>query len=150
MSVRTALDSPLLYNVIVPKGRVLNTNKNIAFSCQYHVIWCPKYRRKVLVGEVKDRLVEIIYEVASDLQADVKELQVMPDHVHLLIDCDPSFGVYKVTKRIKGLSSRLLRSEFPSLRSRLPTLWTNSVCILSTGGANIATIQRYIQDQKDV
>jgi len=150
VSVRTTLDSPLLYNVIVPKKRVLNTNKTIAFSCQYHVIWCPKYRRKVLVGEVKDRLIEIIYEVASDLQADVKELQIMPDHVHLLIDCDPSFGVYKVIKRIKGTSSRLLRSEFPSLRSRLPTLWTNSMCILSTGGASIATIRRYIQDQKDV
>lgn len=150
MSVRTTLDSLLLYNVFVPKKRVLNTNKNIAFSCQYHVIWCPKYRRKVLVGEVKDRLVEIIYEVASDLQADVTELQVMPDHVHLLIDCDPSFGVYKVIKRIKGTSSRLLRREFPTLRSRLPTLWTNSMCILSTGGASIATIRRYIQDQKDV
>ena len=147
---RLALDSLLLYNVFMSSKRVLKTNKNITFSCQYHVIWCPKYRRKVLVGDVRARLIEIIYEVAKDLQTDIKELQVMPDHVHMLVDCDPSFGVYKVIKRIKGTSSRLLRSEFPALRSRLPTLWTNSMCVLSTGGASIETIRHYIHNQKGV
>ena len=132
------------------KKRVLNTNKNIAFSCQYLVVWCPKYRRKVLSGEVKKRLIEIILCVSEELGAKVKELQVMPDHVHLLIDCDPSFGVYKIIKRIKGHSSRLLRYAFPHLKSRLPTLWTNSMCVLSTGGANIEVIRQYIQNQKDV
>lgn len=128
----------------------LNTNKNISFSCQYHVIWCPKYRRKVLVGGVKDRLIEIIHEVAEDLQAQIEELEVMPDHVHLLVSCDPSFGVYKIIKRIKGRSSHLLRNEFPSLKSRLPTLWTNSMCVLTTGGASIEIIRQYIQNQKGV
>ena len=127
--------------------RNLKSNKNIVFSCQYHIIWCPKYRRKVLVGEVKDRLIEIIKTVANELGAEIKELEVMPDHVHLLIDCDPSFGVYKIIKRIKGTSSRLLRAEYPHIKSRLPSLWTNSVCILSTGGASIETIRQYIQNQ---
>ena len=127
--------------------RKLTSNKNIVFSCQYHVIWCPKYRRKVLTDEVKTRLIEIIYDVSKELGATVKELEVMPDHVHLLIDCDPQFGVYKIIKRIKGTSSRLLRSEYPSIKRRLPTLWTNSICILTTGGACIEVIQAYIQNQ---
>lgn len=128
----------------------LKTNSNIAFSCQYHVIWCPKYRRSVLGGEVKERLTEIILSVADELGAEVKELSISPDHVHMLIDCDPSFGVYKIVKRMKGRSSRLLRAEFPRLKSRLPTLWTNSVCILTTGGASISVIQQYIRNQKGV
>lgn len=132
------------------KRTQLKSNSNIAFSCQYHVIWCPKYRRKVLGGEVKGRLTEIILSVAAELGAEVVELEIAPDHVHLLIDCDPSFGVYKIIKRIKGTSSRLLRAEFPQLKSRLPTLWTNSMCILTTGGASSSVIQQYIQNQKGV
>lgn len=127
--------------------RKLNSNKNIVFSCQYHVIWCPKYRRNILIDEIKTRLIEIIYDVSKELGATVKELEVMPDHVHLLIDCDPQFGVYKIIKRIKGTSSRLLRSEYPSIKRRLPTLWTNSVCILTTGAASIEVIRAYIQNQ---
>ena len=132
------------------KRAPLKTNRNIAFSCQYHVIWCPKYRRSVLGGEVKTRLNEIILSVADELGAEVKELSIGSDHVHMLIDCDPSFGVYKIVKRMKGRSSRFLRAEFPHLKSRLPTLWTNSVCIMTTGGASISVIQQYIRNQKGV
>lgn len=128
------------------KGK-LNSNKNIVFSCQYHVIWCSKYRRKILVGDVQTRLIEIINDVSKELGGTVKELEVKPDHVHMHIDCDPQFGVYKIIKRIKGTSSRLLRSEYPDVKSRLPTLWTNSVCILTTGGASIEVIRAYIQNQ---
>lgn len=134
----------------MPKRAQLKTNHNIAFFCQYHVIWCPKYRRSVLGGEVKERLTEIILSVADELGAEVKELSIAPDHVHMLIDCDPSFGVYKIVKRMKGRSSRFLRAEFPRLKSRLPTLWTNSVCIVTTGGASISVIQQYIRNQKGV
>jgi putative transposase len=74
----------------------------------------------------------------------------MPDHVHLLIDVDPQFGVHRVVKAIKGRSSRLLRSEFRWLRSRLPTLWTNSYFVSTVGGAPLAVIKRYIENQKNV
>jgi putative transposase len=72
----------------------------------------------------------------------------MPDHVHLLVEVDPQFGVHPFVKRIKGTSSRRLRAEFPSLRSRLPTLWTNSYFVSTVGGTPLAAVKQYIETQK--
>lgn len=130
-------------------SRNYKSNNNIVYSCQYHVIWCPKYRRKVLVSGVDVRLKELLQHIADELGAEIIEMEVMPDHVQLIIDCDPSFGIYKIVKRMKGTSSRVLRDEFPWLKSRIPTLWTNSVCILTTGGATIDIIRKYIENQKN-
>lgn len=126
------------------------SNNNITYSCKYHVIWCPKYRRKVLIHEVDVRLKEIIHAVCDEFGAELIELEVMPDHVHLLVDCDPQFGIAKLIRYMKGRSSRLLRQEFPWLKSRLPTLWTNSYFVSTVGGAPIAVIKQYIENQKNV
>ena len=75
------------------------------------------------MGGVDKRLEEIIYQVAKELDCEILELEVMPDHVHVLCEVDPQFGVHQFVKRVKGVSSRLLRQEFPHLKSRLPTLW---------------------------
>jgi putative transposase len=123
-------------------------NRNIVYSCKYHVVWCPKYRRPVLVDGVDVRLKEIIHQTATELQAEVIELEVMPDHVHLLCEVDPQFGIHRLTKRLKGCSSRLLRQEFPWLKSRLPTLWTNSYFVATVGGAPLEVIKQYIEQQK--
>lgn len=124
------------------------SNRNIVYSCKYHVVWCPKYRRPVLVNGVDTRLKEIIQQTTADLRVDVLELEVMPDHVHLLCEVDPQFGIHTLVKRLKGCSSRLLRQEFPWLRSRLPTLWTNSYFVATVGGAPLAIIKQYIEQQK--
>jgi putative transposase len=126
------------------------SNNNIVFSCKYHVVWCPKYRRKVLVDNVDIRLKEIIREVCLDRQAELLELEIMPDHVHLLVEIDPQFGIHRLVKNIKGTSSRILRSEFPKLKSRLPSLWTNSYFVATVGGAPLAIIKQYIENQKNV
>ncbi len=126
------------------------SNRNVVYSCKYHVVWCPKYRRRVLMGEVETRLEEIIRQTAAELQTEVIELEIMPDHVHLLVEVDPQFGIHKLVKRVKGRSSRLLRQEFPKLKSRLPTLWTNSYFVSTVGGAPLATIKQYIENQKNV
>jgi putative transposase len=120
------------------------SNRNVVFSCKYHIIWCPKYRRKVLVDGVDQRLKEIIYEQADDLQVEVIELEVMPDHVHLLAEVDPQFGVHRFVKNIKGYSSRKLREEYPWLKSRIPTLWTNSYFVSTIGGAPLEVIKQYV------
>jgi putative transposase len=88
-------------------------NANIVYDCQYHVVWCPKYRRKVLQYGVDVRLKEIIQEVASEKKAIILEMEIMPDHVHLLIAIEPQFGIHKLIKFMKGRSSRYLRQEFP-------------------------------------
>lgn len=124
------------------------SNKNVIFSCKYHVVWCPKYRRKCLVGEIGERLKELIQQTAAEINAEIFEMEIMPDHVHLLIEVDPQFGINKAIRHIKGVSSHALRMEFPSLKSRLPTLWTNSYFVSSVGGAPLEEIKKYIQNQK--
>lgn len=94
------------------------------------------------------RLKEIIAELAKELKFEVEEIEIMPDHVHLLIDCDPQFGIHRIVKMIKGRSSRLLREEFHWLKSRIPTLWTNSYFVATVGGAPLEVIKKYIADQK--
>jgi putative transposase len=128
----------------------LKSNKNIVYSCKYHVVWCPKYRRPVLVGDIAQRLKNLIMQQASRFQAGVIEMEVMPDHVHLLIEIDPQFGIHKLIKAIKGYTSRVLRQEFKTLRTRIPTLWTNSYCVITVGGAPLSVIKQYIENQKNV
>ena len=126
------------------------SNHNVVYSCQYHLVWCPKYRRKVLVDGVDTRLKEIVAEVAEELSVEVIELEVRPDYVHLFCFVDPQFGVHRFIKRLKGRSSRLLRQEFPWLKSRIPTLWTHSYFVATVGGAPLAVVKQYIEQQKDV
>lgn len=125
-------------------------NNNITYSCKYHVIWCSKYRRKVLVEEVGQRLKELIVRVASELRVDIIEMEIMPDHVHLLLEVDPQFGIHRAVKNIKGKTSRILRAEFISLRTRLPSLWTNSYFVATVGEAPLEVIKQYIESQKYV
>jgi putative transposase len=113
-------------------------------------VWCPKYRRQVLIEGVDARLKEILLEVANEFSSELIEMEVMPDHVHLLVECDPQFGIAKLIRYMKGRSCRYLRQEFPWLKSRLPTLWTNSYFIATVGGAPISVIKQYIENQKNV
>ena len=117
------------------------SNNNIAYSCKYHVVWCPKYQRKVLVGNIETRLKEIITQTCADLSIEIIEMELMPDHVHLLIEVDPQFGIHKAVKQMKGNSSHILREEFP-------TLWTNSYFVSTVGGAPFEVIKQYIESQK--
>ena len=124
------------------------TNNNIVFSCKYHVVWCPKYRRKVLVNGIDTRLKELINLVCQEIQVEIIEMEIMPDHVHLLLEVDPQFGIHKAVKTIKGRTSRILRQEFPELKTKLPTLWTNSYFVSTVGGAPLEIIKKYIEGQK--
>lgn len=136
----------MLYNVPM----AFKSNSNVTYSCTYHVVWCPKYRRKVLVDGIDERLKQILSDVAKETSCDLIELEVMPDHVHVLVGVDPQFGVHSLVKLMKGRSSRLLRQEFPKLKSRLPTLWTNSYFVATVGGAPLSIIKQYIENQKGV
>lgn len=124
------------------------SNSNVVYSCKYHVVWCPKYRRKVLVGEVESRLKELILQAASEIQVDIIEMEIMPDHVHLLMEVDPQYGIHRAIKYIKGKTSFALRNEFPQLKTKLPTLWTNSYFVSTVGGAPLEIIKQYIESQK--
>ena len=124
------------------------SNNNVVFSCKYHVVWCPKYRRKVLQGVISERLKELVINKCSEIQVDIIEMEIMPDHVHLLIEVDPQFGINKAVRSIKGFTSHTLRKEFPVLKTRLPSLWTNSYFVSTAGGAPLNVIKQYIESQK--
>lgn len=124
------------------------SNNNIIYSCKYHVVWCPKYRRKVLVRDVERRLKELIIQICAERQIEIIEMEIMPDHVHLLCEVDPQYGIHKAIREIKGTTSRLLRQEFKHLTTKLPTLWTNSYFVSTVGGAPLEVIKQYVENQK--
>ena len=126
------------------------SNRNIVFSCKYHVVWCPKYRRSVLIDGADEALKLIIERVCVSRDAELIELEVMPDHVHLLVGIDPQYGIHRLVKEMKGASSREMRASFAFLKRRLPTLWTNSYFVSTVGGAPLAVIKQYIENQKHV
>ena len=126
------------------------SNNNVVYSRKYHVVFCPKYRRSVLVNGVDVRLKELIIETSEQLKVEIIEIEIMSDHVHLLLEVDPQYGIHKAVKQIKGYSSRILRNEYPWLKSRLPSLWTNSYFVSTVGGVPLAVIKKYIENQKNV
>ena len=117
-------------------------------TINYHFVWCPKYRRKVLTDAVAERLKELLYKKAAELHCTVKALEVLPDHLHLFVDCPPTLAPQQLANQFKGYTSRVLRDEFPHLRSRLPSLWSRSYYVGSAGHVSTETIQNYIEQQK--
>ena len=128
--------------------RIYHSNHNIVYSCKYHVVFCPKYRRKVLVNGVDTRLKELVEQIAEEYSFEVIEMEIMPDHVHMLLEVDPQFGIHKAVKSFKGYTSRILRQEFPCLKTKMPTLWTNSYFVSTVGGAPLEAVKQYIENQK--
>lgn len=123
-------------------------NRNIVYSCKYHIVWCPKYRKKILVGDVEERLKEIAKQVCKETQSELIEIECDKDHIHILVDVDPQYGVHRLVKMIKGRSAFLLRKEFPFLKKILPCLWTNSYFVSTVGGAPLSVVKQYIENQK--
>ena len=124
-------------------------NAGAVFSLKYHIVWCPKYRRPVLVNDIAERLKEILYDKAKEFDMKIDALEIMPDHVHLFLEAEPTLCVAEIVNRLKGSSSRLLRQEFKTLRSRLPTLWSRSYNAGSVGNVSEKTVQKYIENQKN-
>lgn len=125
------------------------SSSNVVYSSKYHVVWCTKYRKQVLSDGSEVRLKNIITEVCKEREADLISLEIMPDHVHVLVEVNPQYGIHKLVKQLKGRSSRFLRREYSWMRTRLPTLWTNSYFVSTVGGSPLSVIKKYIEEQKD-
>jgi putative transposase len=123
---------------------------HLVYSCQYHVIFCPKYRRPVLTDGIDVRLKELILEKQTEYNYKILDMEVMPDHVHMIIDVNPKMGIFSVISKIKGYTSRILRQEFPIIKKRIPTLWTHSMFISSVGSVTLEVVKKYIEEQKHV
>ena len=130
-----------------PRSEYRSTETTV-YCCRYHIIFCPKYRRKVLTEPIAERFKEVVLSMQEEQNFYVLEMEVMPDHVHLLLDIDPTIGVNMVVSRIKGKTSNVLNREFPELRRKLPTLWTRSKFIATVGSVSLDVVKQYIEDQK--
>jgi putative transposase len=118
------------------------------FNLHLHLVWCPKYRRNVLFGDVETRLKELIGQKAQELGVEIEALEVMPDHVHLFVAVPPTDAPQFFANQFKGFTSRILREEFPHLKSTLPSLWSRSYYVGSAGHVSAEVIKKYIAEQK--
>lgn len=133
---------------IVNHTKAYHADQHLVFSCQYHVIFCPTHRRKALCDGLDERFKELVLLDQERSEYRVVEMEVMPDHVHLLLDVSPHIGVFKTVCHIKGLTSRILRKEYPSLKTRMPSLWTRSSFISTVGSVSLDVVRGYIENQK--
>ena len=124
-------------------------SRSATYNIAYHLIWCPKYRRKVLVNGIDIRLKELLIEKAKDMNVIIENMEVMPDHVHLFVKCEPNDNPQFIVKNLKGYASRFLRLEFPYLKKKLPCMWTRSFYCESVGHISEASIKKYIEEQKN-
>jgi putative transposase len=114
----------------------------------YHLIWCPKYRRKVLIPPVDGELKKLLLLKAQEIGISIDKMEVMPDHVHVFVKANPTASPHWIVQQFKGYTSRMLREKFVFLTTKLPTLWTRSYYCESVGHISEATIKRYIEEQK--
>ncbi len=136
-----------MYNVDVGSLSEYEATAGAVHSLGYHIVWCPKYRKRVLVGSVAARLVVLLNEKAAENGWTCEAMEVMPDHVHVFVRARPKDSPSFIANQFKGMTSRVLRSEFPHLRSRIPTMWSKSYFVASVGRVSEDTIRRYIHEQ---
>lgn len=136
--------------LIENKNKKYKTTTSLVYSCQYHVIWTTKYRRAVLTEEIQNRLKYLIQEKEGEYLYSILEMDIMSDHVHLLIDINPQLGIYRIVGKIKSYTTNVLRKEFKELRTKLPTLWTRSKFISTVGSVSLEVVKKYIENQKNI
>ena len=129
----------------------VHTGRGYVYSIQYHIVWCVKYRHKIIQGDIENRLKEIIYKIAEDNNFKIEEMETMPDHIHLLIECSPQHYIPNIIKALKGVSARLLMKEFgDELKKKLwgGHLWNPSYFVATVSENTKEQIKNYIKSQK--
>lgn len=130
-------------------GTTLCIDEKVAYHCAFDVVWCTQYRAPVITGDVEQRLRAIVVEVVEDKNARLAAMEICPVYAHLVLEVSPKLGIHRLVKAIKARSASVLRDEFSSLRSRLPSLWTNSYLVTTVGRAEISPIiHDYVDAQR--
>ena len=127
----------------------LRNNNHSVFAIHFHLILVVKYRKKVINDEISKRLQDIFLYIQDNYNITLEEWNHDIDHVHILFRSHPNTNISKFINTYKSASSRLIKKEYPSIRSKLykDAFWSQSFCLISTGGANIETIKKYIESQ---
>ena len=117
---------------------------------KYHIVWCTKYRRKVLTESIQEHLKILILEKTKELNYKIEAMETMEDHIHVFIQASSKDSVHRIVSQLKGYTSFRLREAFPELKSRLPCLWTRSYYAGTIGNVSEQTVKKYIEKQKNV
>ena len=129
----------------MPKG--YKKSQTSVHFMHYHFVWCPKYRRPVLIGKIERVFKKLIEMKCKEINCEIKALEIMPEHTHLFIQANPTQSPNFIIAQIKGYTSRMLRKNFKELR-KMPTLWTRSYFVSTHGHISNAMIKKYIEEQK--
>ena len=127
----------------------MRNNNHSVFAIHFHLILVVKYRKKVINDEISERLKEIFMSIEGNYNIALEEWNHDTDHVHILFRSEPNSNISKFINAYKSASSRLIKKEYPSIRSRLykEAFWSQSFCLISIGEASIETIKKYIESQ---
>ena len=135
------------FNNVMTLAKRYKSDDGCVYNIGYHLIWCTKYRKDVLKDAVARRIKELFNEKAEELGVEIASMEVMSDHVHLFVKSKPTYPPHFIVNQMKGYSSRVLRKEFPKVRSRIPCLWSRSYYCEPVGHISEETIIRYIENQ---
>ena len=129
----------------------LDSGAHSSYSLYYHLVWAPKYRRRVLEGKVGERAKQIIEETSANYGYKLDTLKVSPDHIHLLLSLPPRMSVAEAARTLKSITAKKLLEEFPELRRYLwnGTLWTRGYAVNSVGGLNLDVVRSYITTEQE-
>lgn len=123
------------------------TNTTVSLV-NYHFVFCPRYRRKIFLRtDVEERFKELVQEICDELEIVIVALECDNDYTHMFLNTLPTFSPADIMAKIKGVTSKKLREEFPHLK-HLPSLWTRSYFVSTAGNVSSATIKRYVEQQK--
>jgi len=122
-------------------------NKSVYYLCQYDVVWCSKYRKKVLKKGIAERFEQIVADICKERKSSLIKIRCAGNHVRILVEVSPQDGIHRLVKKIKRVSAGLLREEFPFLKGILPSLWTNNYFVSTVGRTSLGVIEQYIQNQ---
>lgn len=127
-----------------------NTSNHCKYLCQYHIIWCPKFRYNILTGNIRTSLKNIIESTCQQYYYQIKALEIMPDHVHLFISCPQTVAPADIARTLKSITTIQLFKQYPQLKhhyAKAGSLWSKGYFITTVGNASTKTIQQYIQQQ---
>ena len=136
--------------MITATSSELAYGRGYVYSLQYHLVWCTKYRKQVLVGDIETEFKRQLQLVMDELPGTIMEMEVMPDHVHLLVNCSPQFFIPDAIKRLKGQTAKKLFELFPDIKKSLwgGHLWNPSYCAVSVSDRSVEQVKQYIREQK--
>ena len=155
--VFAALTANIWYNTIMDKD-IYNIKENrltygrgYVYSLQYHIVWCTKYRKPILKDGIVEELKQMLREIAEEYHFQILAMEVMPDHIHLLLDCKPQFRISDMVKILKGNTARWLFLERPELKKSLwgGHLWNPSYCAVTVSDRSREQVETYIRSQKE-